>query len=83
MGNRMNSKIEKILHEITEFVDNARPAKEKINFKKKQLVFLKANVRKEAIPFKDGLKRLEAKRRKKKESRERKRELGIKVKPRK
>lgn len=50
--NIIRKTIEKINNEISEFLQEEKNPKERINFKRKQLQFLNADVHKPKIPFK-------------------------------
>lgn len=63
MVKKMFKELDKAYKEIETFVEESRSAKIRINFKRKQLQFLKADVKKHKLPFKIGLKKIEAKKR--------------------
>lgn len=48
---KIKKDIERVHREIQEFVDEVKDPRERINFKRKQLQFLKADVHKPKIPF--------------------------------
>ncbi len=57
----MTEMLEKTFKEIEEFIQESKPVKKQINFKRKQLQFLKADVKKPKIPLKIGFKIIERK----------------------
>ena len=50
-NSRMKKEIDRVFNEIQEYVQETKDPKEQINFKRKQLQFLKADVHKPRIPF--------------------------------
>lgn len=48
----MKKEIDRVFNEIQEYVQETKDPKDQINFKRKQLQFLKADVHKPKIPFK-------------------------------
>lgn len=61
MVKKLVKDLDRAYKEIVEFVEDSRAPAEKINFKKRQLKFLNADVRKEKIPFKHCMVLLERK----------------------
>ncbi len=77
MKKHANEILDKTLKDIEKFIHNQKPMKFQNNFKKKQLQFLKANVKKTKVPFKVGLRKLEAKKKRKQVNIRKKKELGL------
>lgn len=50
-NSRMRKEIEKVYNEINQYVQENKDPKEQINYKKRQLKFLKADVHHAKIPF--------------------------------
>lgn len=62
MAKDMHRALDKAYREVLGYIEDTKSSKEKINFKKKQLRWLKAdNVQKPRLPFKKGMVRLEKK----------------------
>ena len=49
---RVNKEIDKIYNEVQQYIEECKEPREKNNFKRKQLSFLKADVHHPKIPFK-------------------------------
>lgn len=78
MGNsRVKKEIDRVFTEVQEYIEEERDPRERNNFKKKQLQFLKADVHRPFIPFKRCMLSEKRKKERRKRSVERKRELGI------
>ena len=64
----MKKRMERLMGEVDQFVREHKPAKERIDFKRKQLTFLKGGVKKKMLPFKEGLAKIEMKKQRRKEN---------------
>lgn len=72
-NNHAQKVLDKTLQDIELFVRKSKTVREQNNFKKKQLQFLKADVKKPKIPFKRILLKLDRKKARKEKNQERKR----------
>jgi len=54
-NSRVKKEIDRVLAEIQEYTDESKPLRERNNFKRKQLQFLKADVHKPFIPFRRAM----------------------------
>lgn len=54
-NSRVKKEINRVFSEIQEYVEENKDSKDKINFKRKQLQFLKADVHKPFIPFRRSM----------------------------
>ncbi|KAI4291301.1 hypothetical protein PAPHI01_0575 [Pancytospora philotis] len=61
MVQRMDKQLDRVYKDVLEYVDEEKPARAKASFKRKQLSFLGADVKRPKVPFKIGMRRLEDK----------------------
>lgn len=76
MVRKMSAELEKAYGEVLDFIEESKPAKVRASFKRKQLKFLKADVKKPKVPFDKGMRRLEAKKQRRLEAVIKKQTLG-------
>lgn len=77
MVRKMQQMLDKTFGEILEFIEKSKTPREQINFKRKQLQFLKADVHKPKMPFRRCMLSLERKKERRVANAQRKRDLGI------
>jgi DNA-binding transcriptional MerR regulator len=77
MVKNLNKDLDRTIKEIKEFIDESRDPKEKIEYMRKQLTFLKAKVPKRIISFKEGMRNIELKKQRRASNIARKEDLGI------
>lgn len=76
MARKISAELEKAYNEVLGFVEDSRPARARASLKRKQLKYLKADVKKPMVPFNKGMRRLEAKKQRRLEASIKKKTLG-------
>lgn len=71
-NSRVKKEIEKVYKEINEYIEENKDPRERTNFKRKQLQFLKADVHKPFIPFRRSMLSLKRKKERRRKNIERK-----------
>lgn len=61
MARKMMREIDRALSDVLHFIEESKPVKERNSFKRRQLSFLGADVKRPCVPFDKGMARLEAK----------------------
>lgn len=76
MVKKMKKEIDCALEDVLHFIEESKPAKERNSFKRRQLSFLGADVKKPCVPFNKGMHRLEAKKQRRLAVIQRRKDLG-------
>lgn len=77
MAKDMKKAMEKMYGDVLKYIENARPIREKHNFQRKQLQFLKADVQRPKLPFRRAMLVQEHKKERKAALAKRKRDMGL------
>lgn len=75
-NSRVNKEIDKIFNEVQQYIEETKDPKDRNNFKRKQLRFLKADVHRPFIPFRRCMQIAKGKKERRVQSVQRKLDVG-------
>lgn len=72
----MDKELERSYKEILEYIEEEKPARARTSYKRQQLAFLRADVKRPQVPLNKGMRRLELKKQRRLENIKMKQTLG-------